>query len=311
MEVSPLVDDRVFKELDAASYDALAEEYGRFIELLAAPLALEVCRLAGIAAGDHVLDIGCGTGIASRRAASLVGAGGRVVGVDLSVGMLAAATRRSAPDLASGVLQFERMDAEALELDDGSFDSVVSLCAVLHFPRIDRALAEMRRVLRPGGALVVSFGAGRPAALLPLARHAAGRGRSRIRNRLRPELRAPALLLRLAGEELPGTADDVLTTWAGNSPRSRLVKHVEAAGFADVSSSWRGHEVPFGSVAELWDAQLAIVTEIRKRVAEADPSTVERVRARFEADADRVLSRGGRLVYPYGASFVRAIAPPL
>ena len=303
------MDDRAFKETDAASYDELAEEYGRFIERLAAPLAVEVCRLAGVTADDRVLDIGCGTGVATRSAAEIAGASGRVVGIDLSKGMLAAAASRSERELAAGVLEFSRMDAEDLAFGDSSFDAIVSLCAVLHFPRIDRALAEMRRVLRPGGVLVVSFGAGRPSMRRSVARYALRRGRSRVASRLRPELRAPALLLRLADDELPESEVDVLTTWAGHRPLRSLMQRVEAAGFRDLSPSWLGHDVQFDSSAELWDAQLAIVTEVRKRAAEADPAAVERLRERFEAEATRVLSAGGTLVYPYGASFVRAVAP--
>ena len=303
------MDDGAFKELDAASYDELAEEYGRFIERLAAPLAVEACRLAGVAAGDRVLDIGCGTGIASRAAAAVVGASGSVVGVDLSTGMLAAAARRSEHELGRGVVRFARMDAEDLAFEAGSFDAIVSLCAVLHFPRIDRALAEMRRVLRPGGALVVSFGSGRPSLPFALAGYVARRARSRMANRLRPEVRAPALLLRLADEELPEPVVDVLTSWAGKRPLRSLMQHVEAAGFENLRPSWLGHDVQFDSSAELWDAQVAIVTQARKRVTGADPLAVARLREHFEVETTRVLSSGGRLVYPYGASFVRAVAP--
>lgn len=301
------MDDRAFKDQDAASYDGWAEDYGRFIELLAAPLALDTCRLADLAPGNRVLDVGCGTGIASRAAAAAVGTGGAVVGIDLSAGMLAAAARRSASDIESGVLRFARMDAEELALEDQSFDAVVSLCAVLHFPRIDRALAEMRRVLRPGGALVVSFGAGRPSTPVALAGHAARRARSRLQG---PELRAPVRLLRLVDELLPEPADDVLTTWAGSDPLGRLVEEVEAAGFTHVRSRWSGHDVQFESADALWDAQIAIVTEIRKRLGGTSLSTLRQLRDRFGAEASNVLGRGGRLVYPYGASFVRATSPP-
>lgn len=303
------MDNGAFKKLDAASYDGLAEEYGRFIERLAAPLATEVCRLAGVAAGDRVLDIGCGTGIASRAAAGVVGKTGRVVGIDLSTGMLAAAAGRSEREIADGVLRFMRMDAEELAFEDGSFDAVVSLCAVLHFPRIDRALAEMRRVLRPGGTLVVSFGAGRPSTLLALADYAARRARARLRSRFRPEMRAPAPLLGLAAEELPAAGRDVLTTWAGSSPLQSLLRHVQGAGFLTARASWLGHDVRFDSSDEFWDAQLAIVTEVRARAVEADPAAIARLRQRFDAKVARVLAANGELVYPYGASFVTAVAP--
>lgn len=300
------MDDSSFKVRDAASYDDAAERYGNYIELLAAPLAVEACRLAGVTPGDRVLDLGCGTGIAARKAAKLVGAAGSVVGIDLSDGMLDVARRRSEDVPWQGVLRFERMDAEALAFDDGSFDSVVSLCAVTHFPRVDRALHEMRRVLRPGGTLVVSIGAGRPGTPLGLARHIARRVGSRLASRLRPELRAPAFLLALALEQLAAPEEPTLTTWAeARSPLAHLRNEVRAAGFERIDESWVGRDTPFDSIAEFWGAQTAIITEVRKRLAVADAAAIDRLRRRFDAEAGRVLARGGKLVYPYGASFLR------
>ncbi len=103
-------------------------DYDRFIERLAGPLAERLCDLAQIRAGAHVLDVGCGTGVAARRAAARAGMSGRVIGIDISPGMIEAA-RRANPHVDLAV-----MDAEALEFEPSSFDSVISLCAVLHFP---------------------------------------------------------------------------------------------------------------------------------------------------------------------------------
>jgi ubiquinone/menaquinone biosynthesis C-methylase UbiE len=75
--------------------------------------------------------------------------------VDISGGMIGAAQRRAvARDLAG--VSFQRMDAEFLELPDASFDVVLCALGLMYFPDPSRALAEMRRVLKPGGRLVVA-----------------------------------------------------------------------------------------------------------------------------------------------------------
>jgi SAM-dependent methyltransferase len=300
------VDD--FKLRDAASYDDSAQDYGRYVAILAEPLAVEICSLAGIGAGGRVLDVGCGTGVSSRQAVQLVAPGGSVTAVDLSAGMLTDAEERSATELATGALRYVRMDAEELEFADGSFDAVISLCAVLHFPLIDRALAEIRRVLRPGGVVVAGIGAGRPGDPLGVLRHAGKLGLRRAMHLREPELRAPGALLRLADELLPPAEEPLLTGWAGTKPLARLSEEMRRAGFGGVSTSWLGHEVEFATAESFWDAQAAIVTEVRKRLAVADAATRDRLSERFLAEARGVVERGGRLVYPYGAAFARGRA---
>lgn len=220
--------------------------------------------------------------------------------------MLDEARRLSEAALAAGVLRYERMDAESLDFADSSFDVVLSLCAVLHFPNIDTAIAEMRRVLRPGGRLVIGFGAGRPATLLPLAQYTVKRAVALARAHGRPELRGPNLLFRLASELLPDPDQPALVGWpAVRGPLPRLRESLRSAGFSSPRVSWIAHEVRYESAKDFWDAQTAIVTEVRSRIGSADSMSVERLRHRFELEAERVLSQGGRLVYPYGATVLR------
>ncbi len=103
----------------------------------------------GLAADDRLLDVGCGTGAASRRAATIAGS---VVGVDLSTEML-----REATLLADGIddVTFMRADAEALPFADASFTAVLCSNSLHHYPNPARGLDEMARVLEPGGRLVV------------------------------------------------------------------------------------------------------------------------------------------------------------
>jgi ubiquinone/menaquinone biosynthesis C-methylase UbiE len=107
--------------------------------------------LARPAPADRVLDVACGTGHTALALAPLVGS---VVGIDLTAEMLDRA-RRLAPEAGAGNLEFRQGDVHALPFDAGSFDLVTCRRGAHHFGDIERALAEMRRVLAPGGRLVV------------------------------------------------------------------------------------------------------------------------------------------------------------
>ena len=98
---------------------------------------------------DRLLDVGCGTGAASRAAASLAAS---VVGIDLSPEMI-----RQARDLAEGLdnVTFEIADAERLPFDDGAFTALLCSNAFHHYPDPRRAVDEMTRVLGPGGRIVL------------------------------------------------------------------------------------------------------------------------------------------------------------
>jgi ubiquinone/menaquinone biosynthesis C-methylase UbiE len=100
--------------------------------------------VAGVGPGKKVLDLCCGTGLVAGVAAVR---GATVSGLDFSPAMLDVA-RATHP-----TLHFAEGDAEAMPFSDASFDAVVSSFGVHHVPRPERALAEARRVLRPGGTV--------------------------------------------------------------------------------------------------------------------------------------------------------------
>lgn len=102
-----------------------------------------------LTANDRLLDVGCGTGAASRRAATVAA---YVVGIDLSSEML-----RQASLLAGGLdkVGFVRAEAEALPFADASFAAAICTNSVHHYPEPARAVQEIVRVLAPGGRLVV------------------------------------------------------------------------------------------------------------------------------------------------------------
>ena len=105
-------------------------------------------RRAGVRRHDRVLDVATGTGLVARAARRLA-PDGLVVGLDVSAGMLAVARRQ--PGLA--LLQAR---AEQVPVRDGAFDVVTMGYALRHLDDLDRAFTEFRRVLRPGGTLLLT-----------------------------------------------------------------------------------------------------------------------------------------------------------
>ncbi|HEX5502993.1 MAG TPA: methyltransferase domain-containing protein [Thermomicrobiales bacterium] len=108
--------------------------------------------LGAPAPGERVVDVGCGAGLDSLIAARLVGPAGRVIGVDMTPAMLARA-RQSAAALGLGQVEFREGFGEALPVSDGWADVVIANGVLNLMPDKAAALAEMARVLRPGGRL--------------------------------------------------------------------------------------------------------------------------------------------------------------
>lgn len=128
------------------------EEY--LAPALFGPFAEQLVGAAALRAGERVLDVACGTGVVARLAARRVGAGGRVVGIDLNPGMLAAAERKLAGPGAP--IEWLAGNAEAIPLPDGGFDVVFCQQGLQFFSDKDKALREMHRLLHQGGRLLVS-----------------------------------------------------------------------------------------------------------------------------------------------------------
>jgi len=105
--------------------------------------------------GDAVLDIGCGAGVDSLVAGHLVGAGGRVVGIDVTPAMIEKARAHQAR-LGLANVTFQVADAEALPFPDNDFDAVISNGVFNLTLNKAKALAEVHRVLKPGGRLLLA-----------------------------------------------------------------------------------------------------------------------------------------------------------
>ena len=110
--------------------------------------------LGELSSGERVVDVGCGAGIDSLIAAKKVGPDGRVIGVDMTPSMLEKA-RQAADEARLKNVQFRQGYAEALPVDDGWADVLISNGVLNLMPDKAAALEEMSRVLKPGGRLQI------------------------------------------------------------------------------------------------------------------------------------------------------------
>jgi ubiquinone/menaquinone biosynthesis C-methylase UbiE len=133
-----------------------AERYEQIlVPAILGPAALSLVEWSALKSDETVLDVGSGTGAASRFAAEQVGSSGHVIGIDVNAGMIEVA--KSLPPIQGVMIEWHEKSAYELPLDDQTVDAV--LCAqTLQFLK-DRgmALSEMYRVLRPAGRVVLSL----------------------------------------------------------------------------------------------------------------------------------------------------------
>jgi ubiquinone/menaquinone biosynthesis C-methylase UbiE len=144
----------------ARTYGAAADHYG--LAALSFWDRFGTATVAGLplAAGHIVLDLCCGAGASAIPAARLVGPEGRVLGIDVAESLLDMARARAASEGLANI-GFLAGDATGTALPDGSFDAVICVFGVFFAPDMARFVAEMWRLVRPGGVLAITtWGAG-------------------------------------------------------------------------------------------------------------------------------------------------------
>jgi ubiquinone/menaquinone biosynthesis C-methylase UbiE len=110
---------------------------------------------ANIQQGQKIIDVACGTGLVSFRAAAATGYSGFVLGTDISDKMIELADNTSKGNSISNI-RFERMDAEELKINDEEFDVAICALGLMYSPNPVNALKEMYRVLKKGGICIVA-----------------------------------------------------------------------------------------------------------------------------------------------------------
>ncbi|MCY1502873.1 Ubiquinone/menaquinone biosynthesis C-methyltransferase UbiE [compost metagenome] len=119
------------------------------LDAMVAVFGQAAIEAAALATGERVLDIGCGAGASSLALAARVGAGGRVLGVDISELLIDRA--RALACHANTPARFQVADASNAELPEGAFDILFSRFGVMFFDDPTAAFTHMRSALRPGG----------------------------------------------------------------------------------------------------------------------------------------------------------------
>ena len=175
-----------------AAWDRIAAGYDR-THPPKHPLPEKGLRLAGLQAGMRFLDVAAGSGALSIPAARL---GASVLATDISPGMLDRLGKRARDEALS--VETRAMDGHALDLDDDSFDVVGSQFGVMLFPDMPKGVAEMARVAKPGGrVLLIAFGDVRKVEFFVFL----ARGIQAVRPDFRPPLDPPPLPFQLQDPE--------------------------------------------------------------------------------------------------------------
>ena len=129
-------------------WSGIADTWAEILEPLRTPLYDAMLDAAGVKAGTHLLDAGCGSGAASKRAALR---GARVAGLDAAEGMI----KRACQQVPDG--NFRVGDLEELPFEENAFEAVVAADSVQYAENKIAAIAEMARVCEPGGTIVVGI----------------------------------------------------------------------------------------------------------------------------------------------------------
>lgn len=145
--------------LVAEVFHSVAERYDLMNDLMSFGMHRLWKRFAiaqsGVRLGQRVLDVAGGTGDLARALAERAGAAGRVIVVDINAPMMDVGRRRLADRGIAGNVDFVQANAEALPFPDNYFDCISISFGLRNVTRMERALASMFRVLKPGGCLLV------------------------------------------------------------------------------------------------------------------------------------------------------------
>ncbi|MFF9478647.1 class I SAM-dependent methyltransferase [Streptomyces sp. NPDC014733] len=257
----------------AAAYEA---GFGRLCAHTV-PLLLDA---AGVRAGSALLDVGCGTGAVTARA---LARGARVTAVDAEADMVRRTAAVAGP---AGGAEVHRAALPRLPFPDGAFDTVAGNFVLNHVGRPRAALAELCRVVRPGGRIALTLWAVPAApgqALLGRAVAAAGVARPAGFPALAPEDDFP--------RDVPGVAG--------------LLRGAGLTGVACRSVIWNHRATP----EEWWRGPAAGVATIGQTVISQGPEVADRIARHFRRLAIPFTGPDGRLVLPHRALLALGVVP--
>lgn len=297
-----------FKIKDSHSYDQVVDSFEHLTKKYTAPFAEKLIKLSGITGKDTVLDVGTGTGVVALEAAGKLGSGGKVVGIDLSKGLMQTAEKNAKKTGLADRTEFQYMDAEALEFKDESFDTVVSLYALLHFPHPDIALKEIRRVVRIGGKVVIAIGSGPPLFSWDGLTNTIIRVHDKLLQIQDRQLEAPTYLDNLVREYLPMSKEPEESELAKQfRNRSAIVpKLMQSAQLQTLGHYWLGLREKIDKPEDFWEIQATFSSIARKRLAQGTAEKLKIIKEEFLSKCNKVLGQGGNLIYLRGAFYIVA-----
>lgn len=254
--------------MSGVSFDDVAVAYDGFMGRWTRPFTPALIRAAGVAAGQHVLEVAGGTGESTLLLAAAVGPEGSVLAIDVSVPML----KRASTKIARRPIRLLAGDGQALACRRGTFDRVVCQFGLHFFPDPVGGVREARRVLRAGGR----FGA-----LLWSA----------------PE-RVPWFSV-LAGELLQHFPERRANLFAAEplGDRARLARVLQDGGLGDVRVEAETHLMIFASFGAYWKHVESGAIRFGLMLRELPPAVAADVRERVRARL-AVYAQGGRLRLP-------------
>jgi ubiquinone/menaquinone biosynthesis C-methylase UbiE len=147
------MDARLQKRVQRYGWDRAAAHYERSWQAQLEPAQTALLEMADLRPGERVLDVACGTGLVTLRAANPVAPAGDVLGTDISDDMIETA-QNLAQSQGIANCTFQRMDAEDLACESDAFDAALCALGLMYAPDPERAVAEMHRILKPGGRAV-------------------------------------------------------------------------------------------------------------------------------------------------------------
>ncbi len=255
------------------------EKWDRFFDEQMAFLNHRLVADARLRAGFRMLDLGSGTGYPALLAAQTVGPGGSVLGLDLAERMLDVA-KRKALSLKLSNISFRAGDVTSLPFEATSFDAITSRFCLMFLPEIPKAVAEIVRVLKPGGwvaaavwsvpeknpSLSVAMGAIRQVIELPP-----------------PDPTAPGIF-RLARQ-------------------GELAELFQRSGLTEVTDHEFSGEWSYASPDEYYTSLMEIAAPIQNLMAHLAEAQKQEVK-RLIVQAASQFVRGGRVTFPFVAKIV-------
>jgi ubiquinone/menaquinone biosynthesis C-methylase UbiE len=273
-----------YRRASHAVWEAMApgwDDRHAYFEEIARPVTQKMLELLDPSPGDAILDLAAGTGVVGFSAAALVGPTGRVIVSDFASAMVDVASRR-AQELGLDNVECRVLDAERLDLPDGSVDGVLCRWGYMLMPDVAAALLQTRRVLRAGGRVACAVFAGpeqNPWAALP-SRALQQRGHIPP-----PEAGAPGIL---------ALAD-----------RDRLRSLFTEAGFSDPAIEEVAFGFRFAGVDDYWEFLNSVAGAIAMVLTRLGEDERERIRGEIAARLD-ALGASGHIELPATSLVVSA-----